>query len=113
MSAYFYTKGIARVNKTADYVEYVAESEGAELIFANPLVANNLQLDFYVPSAYNKFSAFVFTLTDSEDPSVSVSATVAKNASGGSSSLFDCGNGSQRDLRKLLRQNDVRIFRQL
>lgn len=94
MSAYFYTKGIARVNKTADYVEYVAESEGAELIFANPLVANNLQLDFYVPSAYNKFSAFVFTLTDSEDPSVSVSATVAKNASGGSSSLFDCGNGS-------------------
>ena len=93
MSKYFATSGITAVNKTADYVEYVTESDGAELVFANLLIANNLSMEIYVPAAYNNFSGFTVTLVDSADDAVSLSVSVLKNSAATSTSWFDCGNG--------------------
>lgn len=94
MSKYFALKGISEVNKTAEYVEYVTESAGAELIFANVLVANNLSMEIYVPAAYNNFSGFTVTFADSKDKTISLSASIIKNSSSSSTSWFECGNGN-------------------
>ena len=94
MSEYFALNGITEVNKTADYVEYVTESDGAELVFANPLIANNFSMEIYVPAAYNNFSGFTVTLVDSADETVSRTVSIFKNSASSSTSWFDCGNGN-------------------
>lgn len=94
MSKYFALNAVTEVNMTGDYVEYVTENEGAELIFANPLVANNLTVEIYVPAAYNNFSGFTVTLADSADETISLSVSILKSSALSSASWFNCGNGN-------------------
>ena len=92
LSKYFYTEGVSGTEITSEYIEYRTAEEGARLVFANPVIANNLNLEFYVPAAYNAFGGFSVTLTDSEDPSVSVTFSVYKGVAGTNTSFFSCGN---------------------
>ncbi len=95
LSKYFFADGFYSSSIEEEYAEYRTATDGARLVFVNPLIVNNLALEFYVPASGNAFGGFVVTLTDSEDPSVSVSAFIEKGVAGGSTSGFDCGNGAE------------------
>lgn len=80
MAAYFKQTGIDTVRKAGNYVEYETSQALASLEFANPLVANNLQFELYVPAAKNNFDAFKVTYTDIMNSDIAVSIYVYKNA---------------------------------
>jgi hypothetical protein len=57
--------------------------------FANPLIANNLNLEIYVPKARNQFESLTITLTDSADNHIAKSFEIVKgNASKNTSTLI-------------------------
>ena len=88
---YFKQKDITSVAATGNYIEFATNKEGAKIDFANALIANNLGLEFYVPSAKNKFDAIKVTYIDSQSPEIAVSVYVKRNSTVGETSWFNCG----------------------
>ena len=88
---YFKQSNITSATATDSYIEFVTNKEGASLSFANPLIANNLSLEFYIPKAKNNFEAVKITYTDVENSAIALSVYVKKNATEGETSRFNCG----------------------
>lgn len=91
MSGYFRLVNATAGEKTASYVEFETQTDGASLSFVNPLIANNLQFELYVPAAKNNFSSFTVTYTDSQDESVTQSMTILKHTASYNYSYFVSG----------------------
>jgi len=89
---YFKQSNISSATATGNYIEFVTNKDGASIDFANPVIANNLGLEFYVPAEKNKFDGLKITYTDSQSTDVSVSIYVKKNSTVGETSWFNCGS---------------------
>ncbi|MDD5292822.1 MAG: hypothetical protein PHW40_00750 [Candidatus Izemoplasmatales bacterium] len=96
LSRFFYQEAISSVSKQASHIDYFLESSDARLLFANPLIANQLRFEFTVPLEHNQFSAVVVTLQDSENPDIAVDLTITKHASANSATSYLSINNEPR-----------------
>ena len=97
MSAYFALTDMAVSEKTDSYVEFVTDTDGAKMDFVNPLIANNLNMEVYVPKAKNNFATITVTLTDSLDSTIAKSFVIQKNTANKNTSILLC-EGEKLDI---------------
>lgn len=81
---YFYHAGFDAFPRD-NYVEYVSTGEDS-LYFANPVLADGLELNLFVGADYNEYEALRITLTDSEDSAVSLDIRIERGTNTAASS---------------------------
>ena len=83
----FITSGVAADPKLM-YSDFVSSSDGATFEFANPVIADDLTLEFGGDKKANAFGGVTITLTDSSDGNVSLSFSFKKGSSTSTASAF-------------------------
>ena len=75
----FYQSNIKTVNPQSDYVEYITNTDGAFLEYANYLVADGFSMKLNVNKDKNNFSAIQITLQDSVNSYQKIVFTINKS----------------------------------
>ena len=75
----FYQSNIKTINSESDYVEYITDTDGASLEFANYLVADAFSMKLSVNKDMNNFSSIQITLEDSLNSYQKIVFTINKS----------------------------------